>query len=50
MRAAFKGVNGRFDGLESELRFRFEQLDRIEHRLESLDTFLRSKLNGRGTS
>jgi 4-hydroxyphenylpyruvate dioxygenase-like putative hemolysin len=30
--AAFLGVNARFDGLESELRRRFEQIDRLEER------------------
>src|SRR5262252_3794647 len=30
--AAFLGVNARFDGLESELRHRFKQIDCLEER------------------
>jgi chromosome segregation ATPase len=36
MRAGFQGVNARFDGLESELRFRFEQIDRLEERMDEV--------------
>jgi len=53
MRAGFQGVNSRFDGLEAELRYRFDQLDRVEtrvddisKRLEQLEAFLRQRLNG----
>jgi hypothetical protein len=46
MRAGFQGINARFDGLEAELRFRFEQLDRIEETL----AFIRSRFNGHGQS
>jgi uncharacterized protein YhaN len=58
--AAFLGVNARFDGFESELRRRFEQIDRleersdetlarldhIENRLERIETMLAKILNG----
>jgi uncharacterized protein YhaN len=58
--AAFLGVNARFDGLESELRHRFEQIDRLEERsdetlarldhietrLERIEKMLAKVLNG----
>ena len=30
IRAGFQAINARFDGLEAELRYRFERLDRLE--------------------
>jgi hypothetical protein len=58
--AAFLGVNARFDGLESELRHRFEPIDRLEERsdetlarldhietrLECIEKMLAKVLNG----
>jgi hypothetical protein len=53
MRAGFQGVNARFDGLESELRHRFEQIDRLEERsdeviarLSRIEGMLAKALNG----
>jgi hypothetical protein len=50
--AAFLGVNARFDGLESESRHRFEQIDRLEERsdeviaqLERVEKMLSCALN-----
>jgi hypothetical protein len=50
--AAFLGVNARFYGLESELRHRFEQIDRLEERsdeviarLERIEKMLAKALN-----
>jgi hypothetical protein len=47
------GINACFDGLESKLRYRYEQLDRIDDhtgeidgRLRRVEAFLRSRLNG----
>jgi hypothetical protein len=45
MRGAFRGIGARFDGLESELRYRFEQTDArfddLTARLERIDGMLR---------
>jgi hypothetical protein len=45
MRGAFRGIGARFDGLESELRYRFEQTDArfddLTVRLERIEGMLR---------
>jgi hypothetical protein len=33
---SFQAMSARFDGLESEPRFRFEQLDRLEERMDEV--------------
>jgi hypothetical protein len=50
--AAFLGANSRFDGLESELRCRYEQIDRLQERpdeviarLECIEKRLAKALN-----
>jgi hypothetical protein len=55
MRSGFQGINARFDGLEAELRYRFEQLDRLEEQLgglvatvRDLGAFFRGRFNGKG--
>jgi len=54
IRAGFQAINARFDGMEAELRYRFEQLDRLEesqaHLTEGvryLTSFLRDRVKGR---
>jgi len=40
VKADFAGVHGRLDGLEAEMRFGFEKLDRLESRVDSIDSRL----------
>jgi predicted nuclease with TOPRIM domain len=40
IKADFAGVHGRLDGLEAEMRFGFEKLDRLESRVDSIDSRL----------
>jgi hypothetical protein len=40
VKASFGGVNARFDGLEAEVRFGFEKIDRLEVRADSIDARL----------
>jgi hypothetical protein len=54
IRAGFQGINARFDGLEAEFRYRFEQLDRLEEGqaqltegVRYLTSFLRDRVKGR---
>jgi hypothetical protein len=54
IRAGFQAINARFDGMEAELRYRFEQLDRLEEGqaqlsegVRYLTSFLRDRVKGR---
>jgi hypothetical protein len=54
IRAGFQAINARFDGLEAEFRYRFEQLDRLEEGqaqliegVRYLTSFLRDRVKGR---
>ena len=54
IRAGFQIISARFDGMEAELRYRFEQLDRLEESqaqltegVRYLTSFLRERVKGR---
>ena len=54
IRAGFQAISARFDGMEAELRYRFEQLDRLEESqaqltegVRYLTSFLRERVKGR---
>jgi hypothetical protein len=53
IKADLRAVNARFDGLEAEVRFGFEKIDRmegrfdgLESRLERIEGMLKKALNG----